>query len=553
MKPQIQTMKKTLGIVILHLFILAVFVTNSLYVAYPDEHVNLLGGKAINQGLLPYKDFFDHHLPFAWELSAALLKLSFNNFVIFRVLWSVLAFVLLAAVGLYIRNRKPDMYPYYMSFFFLYPFVAVYFWLHLFIADALACLFFSIAFWITVTETWNPKSSVSGLLMASFATFLLLFSSLTFVFISFFLYVWQFYLVLRNHRNRRDIIAFIIGAAFPYLYFIIHLFATGSFGDFWRSNYVYNSEYYVDIRNYTPGRFFNPIKFGGAIIHNFYNEYIPLLSTVKNFDLYFPIMTLAAWSTLFLLIFFFLEDSFLFVLYFLILSFSAPRSTVTKLSETDYQVGLFIILGLVSAAMVLYRQKHITFKDNVFNAFKTAAMMVVVLFALFSTIFLVKNTFDKAFLRYIQVMPGISSRTFVSRFVDETLKPGEYYWVGPYMPEHIFPVKNGLIPGKYPTLLPQFQESDYYSKEFIHQFEKNPPVYLIFRHEASVFNTPADKFGKFFLDWMNGKYVTLEMIEGYQQLKSPTEFNLKGDLYMRVDKQEEILQRLMDAGYVGRL
>ncbi len=546
-------MKKILGLIVLHLLILTIFVCNSLYVSYPDEHVNLLAGKAINEGKMPYTDFFDHHLPFAWELSAALLKFSFNNFVIFRVLWAVLAFVLLASVGLYIRSRKRDMYPYYLFFFFLYPFLAVYFWLHLFIADALACLFFSIAFWITVTETWSPKSSVTSLLVASFSSFLLVFSSLTFVFLAFFLYVWQFYIVLRDHRNRKDIAAFIIGAAFPYVYFLIHLLVTGSFAEFWRSNYVYNSEHYVQIKNYTPGRIFNPIKFGGAIIHNFYNEYIPLLSTVKHLDLYFPIMTLAAWSTLFLLLFFFLQDKFLFILYFLILSFSAPRSTVTKLSETDYQAGMFIILGLISAVMVLYRQKHIQFKDNVFNTFKTAAMVIVVVFALFSTIFLVKNTFDKAFLRYTQVMPGISHRTFVSRFVDETLNAGEYYWVGPYMPEHIFPVKKGILPGKYPTLLPQFQESEYYSREFLNQFEVNQPVYIIFRHEASVFNTPADKFGKFFLDWMDGKYVTLEMIEGYQQLKTPTEFTLKGDLYMRVDKQEEILQRLMDAGYVGRL
>jgi hypothetical protein len=45
--------------------ILGVFVCNGLYVSYPDEYVNLLAAKAINAGHLPYKDFFDHHLPFA--------------------------------------------------------------------------------------------------------------------------------------------------------------------------------------------------------------------------------------------------------------------------------------------------------------------------------------------------------------------------------------------------------------------------------------------------------------------------------------------------------
>lgn len=546
-------MKKFLPLLLLHVFILFVFVCNGLYVSYPDEHVNLLAGKVINQGGLPYRDFFDHHLPFAWELSSALLKVSLNNFVLFRAAWAGLAFLLLAGLGLYIRRKKPDMYPYYLFFFFLYPFFTVYFWVHLFIADALACLFFSITFWLTLVETWRPKSNITALMAASFVNFILLFSSLTFLFVTIALYVWQFYLVLRDHRNARDIAMYIALSIFPYTYFLIHLLVTGTFTDFWASNYSYNSIHYVRIKNYTPDGFFNPLKFMGAIIHNFYNEYLPLLTTVKHFDLYLPILTLAAWSTLMLLIFFFIENKFLFVLYFIMLSFSAPRSSISKYSETDYQMGLFITLGLISAFVVLYRQKYIQFKDPLLNSFKTAAMMIVILFTLFTTLFLAKNTFDKAFLRYTKFMPGISHRSHVSRFFDEIVRPGEYYWFGPYEPHHLFPVNTGRLPGKYPTLLPQFRESDFYSQDFIKQFEKNRPIILVFKHQASVFATPADIFGRFFLNWMKGKYITIEELPEYREVKSPEDFVLRGDLYINIDHQEEVLKRLMDAGYVERL
>jgi hypothetical protein len=42
-----------------------IFFLNSTYVAYPDEFINILGGRAIILGKLPYRDFFDHHMPFA--------------------------------------------------------------------------------------------------------------------------------------------------------------------------------------------------------------------------------------------------------------------------------------------------------------------------------------------------------------------------------------------------------------------------------------------------------------------------------------------------------
>jgi hypothetical protein len=45
------------------------FVINSTFVSYPDEFINLLGGRAILLGKLPYRDFFDHHMPLAWYLN----------------------------------------------------------------------------------------------------------------------------------------------------------------------------------------------------------------------------------------------------------------------------------------------------------------------------------------------------------------------------------------------------------------------------------------------------------------------------------------------------
>jgi hypothetical protein len=539
--------------ILLFIVIAGVFVVNALYVAYPDEYVNILAGKAINEGKYAYSGFFDHHLPMAWYIAASLLKLTFNNFVLFRVAWALLVFFSFLVLGAHLRKSNPGLYPYFLFYFFIYPFFAVYFWLHLYIGDALATFFFSLTFWITLNETFKERVSIRPLLMASFLNFCLLFSSLTFLYMTAALYTWQLWLTVREGWNWRRPVAFLMTSASPYVIFLVHLLVTGTLRDFWISNFYYNTQHYVGVRNYPVGTPFHPVKFALTIVYNFTNDYMPLISKIKELNLWLPILNVAAWGTLLMGAVLLFRDRVAFLCYLGILVFSAPRSTISKYAETDYQMGMFLTLGLVSSLAVLYQMNRTRLQDSALDTLKRAGGALLGIFLLFTTVFLVKNTFDKAYQRYLQIMPSISNRSFVSEFVDEIIEPGEYFWIGPYQPEHVFPVKEGRLPGKFPTMLPQFRESELFSQEFLRQFEENPPTLIIFKHESSVFNTPADIFGKFFLDWMDGKYMNLEDLPEYRQLRSPTEINLKGDVYVRVDQQEEMLQRLQDAGYVERL
>jgi len=72
----------------------------------------------------------------------------------------------------------------------------------------------------------------------------------------------------------------------------------------------------------------------------------------------------------------------------------------------------------------------------------------------------------------------------------------------------------------------------------------------MYKHEASIFGTPAMEFGAFFVDWMKGKYVSLEDIKGLNVLKSPETFTLRTDVYVLMSEKEELLRRLIDKGYI---
>lgn len=523
------------------------FLINSIYVSYPDEFVNLMAGKSIVSGGLPYRDFWDHHLPLAWYLSAALLKLSLNSFVVLRVLWAALTFGLLYWLAIWIRKNYRDFYYYYLAFFLAYPLMAVYFWFHLYLADSLAVLFFSISFWILIVQTLSKRLDFRATVLASLSTFAMIFSSLTFLYLGAALYLWQVYLVGIKNRQFWYLVLWTIS---PYLVYLLFLFLTGTFADFYFANVTYNTNLYISIPNYTRGRFFNPVKFGATLVHNFFDGYLPLLSKIKHLDLYLPIGTLSGLGTLLLLLLLFTKNWIVAGLFFLILSFSAPRSNIQNYKETDYQSAMFLVLGVASSLIALYLMKRYKSKEEVLNDVRRVGQFLLAVFFGFTLLFLVGNSYSKFFQVYTQKLPRITNYSFSAQFIDSILNEGDYYWIGPFEPHNEFFVKKGRLPGKYPTLLPQFRENNYLKQTFIEQFENNPPKIIIFKHEASIFGTPAIKFGAFFLDWMEDKYTSVENLEDVKVKGSPSDFNISSDLYIRNDQIDNILERIRSTGYV---
>ena len=529
--------------------ILIVFLINAFYVSYPDEFVNLLGGQFINQGKIPYSQFFDHHLALAWYLAAIILRFSFHSYVLFRFFWALFIFSCLFWLSRYLKNNK-KIYPYYQLFFFLYPFLAVYYWLHLYLADSLASLFFAITFWLLINESTAKKINQKIIYITSLTTFAFVFSSLGYIYIAIILYLWEGYLIFKKDKKVFSLIKLALFSLLPYLFYFLYLLLSHSLKDFYIANFVYNTKLYINIPNYTMGRHFNPLKFALTLIFNFYQNYLPALTALKDFNLYFPIASLCSLGTLLFLLVLIKKNWPLAILYFFILSFSAPRSNVRKLAETNYQAGLYIVLSLSSAILFFYLIKEIKLKDEIIAFIKKLAAAALVIYLFFSAIFLIKNTYDKFYLRYTQKMPGIYDLSDKASFIDGIINQGDYYWIGPYEPHHEFFVRKGRLPGKYISLLPQFREDKYFRNSFLQQFKNHPPRIIIYKHEASIFMTPSLKFGKFFLQWMKEKYTSIEHIKGVKVLRSPSSFNLATDLYLRNDQQETLIQKLLEKGWL---
>ncbi len=544
--------KKISPLYYLFAVIFLLFSINSQYVAYPDEFVNILGGKFILEGKVPYRDFFDHHLPGAWYLSALILLFSFGSFVKFRFLWGVVQFLILFFVGRFIQKRNKELFSFYLGFFLIYPIITMYYWTHLFIADGIAFLFFSSLLWMLLVESYQKETKLRTAIYLSLANFIFVFSSLTYIYIALLFYVWITVLLFKTKPKWGEIVRFCLVSATPYVLYGLYLLISNSWKEFYISNVVYNTTLYMRIPNYTPGRFFNPIKFALTVIYNFYDTYIQLLVRIKEFNLYFPVDLVLALSTFLLFVFLLKELPLIGILYFFVLSFSAPRSNLMKIGETDYQSGLFIAIGTLSFFILLWRYKYIKFAFEPLETVRKFLIALVVLYGIFASLFLVQNFYNKFYLRHTQKMPSIYDHAPTALFINEILGEGDYYWVGPYEPQEEFFVKEAKLPGKFPTLLPQFRENEYFSSKFIEQFETNMPKIIMYKHEASIFGTPAMEFGKFFTDWMEGKYVSLEHIKGLTVLKSPETFTMRTDVYLLKSEKDTLLQRLTEKGYIEK-
>jgi len=530
------------------LFSFFVFLFNARYVSYPDEFVNLLAAKSILNGGIAYRDFFDHHLPLAWYLGSIFLIFSFGSYTIFRLFWSLFNFVLLSFLAFYIKKKYQKVYPFYLIFLVFYPLTALYFWFHLYLADSLAVLFFTLSFWLLLLQTFfkkDLKEKYYVSILVSFLNFCLVFSSATFVYLTFFLYLWQLYLI---GLNRKNIMFFVFFSSLPYLIYGLYLILTGTFFDFYFANFVYNTKLYISIPNYVKGTHFNPAKFALTLIDNFWQNYVVLLTQIKHLDLYLPIGVLAGLGSLILFLILLTTKLPIGAIYFFVLSFSAPRSNIQKFSETDYQASLFLVLGLIASIFSFYFLYQNKFKEIFWEDLSRLVKILLFIFGFFSFLFLGQNFYHKFFSVYTQKMPSVYNFSYVADFIDQIIEKNEYYWIGPYEPHHEFFVKKGKLPGKYPTLLPQFREDDYLKNDFLSQFKKNKPLILIFNHQASIFMTPANEFGRFFLDWLERNYVNLDQLK-IKAKKSFSEFNIQTDLYLKKEEVDQLILRLKKAKY----
>lgn len=557
-------MRKSL--IILFLLLFTIFFINTFHEEYPDEYDSIVGGKYILQGKVPYRDWFQHHQPGAYVLSASILPLSGNSFVRFRMILAIVFFFINIG-GYFILKKRLKNTPNNLNFYLLYLFAiavsATYFWWQMNLADNLASYLLIPAYALVIMKTvYRDKFDAKDLLITSLPTFFAWWTSMTYIYIVAGLNLFAVYLYFKSEKiTRKSFFSAVKIFATPYLLFLVYLLLTGSLKDYYFACFTYNQNYYVYNAAHAVGQAVNPVRYAITIAMTFFNNYIPALAMVKGFNLASPLIVTLALSNAVFFIYILLSKNYLCLIPFAImLIYANARSNPLNISDRDYQASVYTMFSFFNGIWTLFiLQKFIDAKNSLLSH-------KVILFPLFFILFVywffniagMTLIFgQKFYAKYMGEAPLIYDYPQIAQIVNKIASPTDYAWVGPFEFKELFYLKT-KIPSRYHWFL-QHAAVSKIKDEMIVDFTKNRAKMIVFQRNYSPWGGPAHEFNYFFTDFLDKNYFRLFMLNKTDKqwtykwkVDNTRNFDLDADFNFDNNRQEEILNELISLGLVEK-
>lgn len=547
--------------VLIIFFIFAIFLLNTFHEKYPDEFDSIVGGRYILQGKVPYRDWFQHHQPLAYLASFFILIFSGNSFVRYRIFLAIFFFVLTTCSYLILKKRIKENISFYFWAVVIIAFSATYFWGQMMLADTLAAYLILPAFALVFLKGFYRESfDKKDLIIFSAFAFLGWFTSMTYTYLLFALYLYAFYLFFRSKKNGEKIVKKIseggIILLFPFLLFSIFLLITGSLDDYYFSNITYNQNYYIYNYPRPLGAPVNPVRYAIIIAHDFFNNFYPLLSGIKNLSFNDPFNSTLALSNLTIFILILLKRKYsLFIPFLAVLIYSNSRSNPAEIKETDYQAAVYILTSTFNGFFSFFALKKILDEKNELFSFKIVSGTVLIILGaywFFTSFFIPLKFFQKVYAKYMGQAPLIYDRPQVAPIINKLVARDDYAWVGPFEFEELFYLQ-ARIPSKYHWFLNHAASSDKIKTELLTDFKKNKPKIIVFNRLYAPWGGEPATFNSFFTEFLDQNYFRLFELNSKDQnfeykwkMEKTENFNLDGDFNFDKEYKEELIQKLFD-------
>ncbi len=239
-------------VLILFVFFL-IFLLEANYNYFGDEYDNMLGGKLITDGILPYRDYFSHHMPLPYYLGAVINLISGPSPLSVRYVFLI---ILYAWLLLFHKDLRKLTTPKISLFFiFLIALINPVIWSHMLLAETLiAYSAIHLAILVLKLQKEGRKDAqVSDIIQIAFVASIPVLSSLGFWALSLFYYLFFLIYFSRNHLSSKPInyrrffkflVVFGSLTIAPYILLSLHLYLSQSLNDFYLYNLIFNQEYY---------------------------------------------------------------------------------------------------------------------------------------------------------------------------------------------------------------------------------------------------------------------------------------------------------------------
>lgn len=555
--------KENLFLLIYFVSLFCVLLINTFHESYPDEFDNILGGKYLVQGIPIYTGFFTHHGPFAYFLAAFITLFTGNSFVWFRIVFALLLFGYLLWTFLYVRRRfGSENTRFYLVTLALTAIAGNYYWLHMFLADSLSAYFLGPVILILLLATVTKQQlTKKDLLIASLLTSFSVLSSLTYIYLSILLYGYSFYLFLkhcpRQHWLKQAATA--VGIfSIPYGVFLIYLLITASLKEYFFQAWNFNQHYYVYNYPRPEGTTsINPLRFAIVIANAFYNSYFALLQQVKDLNIGFPLNITLAVGTFCGIAYVFFKRYYLLGLFLIgTLIYANARSNPLTSKETDYQSAVYIMIGFILIPYLLTRllRELKLHKELVEKVGMILVLLLVGFYSLFSAMFLFQKFFNRTYDKYMGTAALIYDRPEIAPLLNRIVTKDETIWIGPFEFAELF-YSNNKPASKYQIFIPGMGASPEIRDSYVSEIEKTKPPVIYFQRNFFILGRSPEMYGQFFIDYLNKNYILLTEYEKNGVVYSSTipvteKVDLEGRLYIRRDRADEMIQRLLREGMI---
>jgi hypothetical protein len=545
------------------LFFFAILFANTFHEEYPDEYDNIVGGKFILNGLLPYTGFFSHHGPVGYFLAAFIYLFSGQSFVRFRIVYSI--FLFLYSIGIYQYLRKSVgkiETKFYLYFLILAGIASTYFWGHMFIADNLSAYFLVPAFALIILKVVYKKVITRvDLIFVSILLSLAVLSALTIIYLVAFIYLFFFYFYVRGIGLRKiwkNILSFFLIMVIPYLIFAIYLLVTGSFSDYIYQSIIVNQKYYIYNAPVSSSGTINPIRYAIVIFHSFYYNFTSLLYQIKDFNFGFPFNIALAIADLALIIYLFLRKHYALSLLFLLsLVYANARSSPLDSSERDYQAAVYIMISLFSVCFFMAKA-YIDLRDEKEYGKKLILTIFVVLvgiYSFFNAIFLFGKFEQKIYSKYMGTASLIYDRPDLAPIFNNILSPNDYFWIGPLDFKDYLYIDSTKIASKYHFLIPAMGRSETIKEDLLNDFMKNKPKVIYFDQNFSVLGGNPQSYAPFFVDFLKQNYITLYGYKNNEYISVipvSSAVDLETKMYINKNNVDEIIAKLLSLNIIEK-
>ncbi|MBI4136994.1 hypothetical protein HY469_02935 [Candidatus Roizmanbacteria bacterium] len=557
--------------ILLFTFLFIIFLLNAFHEEYPDEYDNIVGGKYILEGRLPYRDWFSHHQPLPYFLSYGILLITGISFVRFRIALAIIYFLISAGSYFLLKKRiKESSLSFYLFFLFAIAFGQTYYWGNMLLADTLSAYLLIPAIVLVLMKGYTRESFTLGdLSIYGLYTFFAWLSSITVTYVVAGLHLYVLYLFIQSGKTIsmpliiKKVFQMGIVIGIPYLVWFLYLLITGSIGAYYFDTFTFNQQYYIYNYPVEPGKSINPIRYALIIAHDFFNNFYPALISIKNFALDFPLVTTFAVSHLaFTVILLITKRHLLLYPFLLVLIYSNSRSNPSSIRETDYQVMVYILLSIFIGTYSFQILKALLDSQLISKSFRMLAGSSFILLSVywfFTSLFLPMKFFQKFMAKYSGQAPLIYDYPEVAPIVNQIADEDEYVWMGPLAFKELLYI-NAQQPSKYHWFLNHSAKSEKIRSELIAELSLNRPKVIVFDRDYAPWGGDAESFNSFFREFLDENYFRIftlnEELDGYEyrwKIGRTQNYDIDGFFYFDRNRQDEILQELLDKGLLEQV